>query len=112
MAELQIDPRTVVLTLSVAEKVEAVHGDVTIPRTAITAAHAVPDGMAEVHGLRAPGTGVPGVLVVGTFHDHGVVTFAVCHGHHPAVVLELTGHVFARVVFTHADPESIVAELG
>ena len=42
-------------------------------------ARAVPDGMAEVHGIRT-GTGLPGVILVGTARDGDSVTFAVCHG--------------------------------
>jgi hypothetical protein len=45
-----------------------------------TSARVVEDGMEEVHGVRAPGTGLPGVIRVGTWRGSNGVTFAVCHG--------------------------------
>lgn len=61
MARLIINVETVVVSLSPLEKLEATRGDVIVRRSAVTHARAVPDGMAEVHGIRAPGTAVPGV---------------------------------------------------
>jgi hypothetical protein len=107
-----IDETNVTVELSTAEKLESLHGDLTLPRSAVQTARAVPDGMAEVHGLRAPGTGLPGVLLAGTFHDHGTSTFAVCHRRSPAVVLELTGEPYDRLVITLDDPQAAVARLG
>jgi hypothetical protein len=112
MAEVVVDPRSVTVVLSAAEKLESIHGDLSLPRSAVRAARAVEDGMAEIHGLRAPGTGVPGLIRAGTFRDKGVRTFAVCHRHRPAVVLELDGELFDRVVVTVDDPQSILDALG
>ena len=74
-------------------------------------ARIVPDGMDEVHGLRLPGTGFPGVIMVGTWRDEERVTFAVCHGRRPAVVLELTGQRYDRIVVTVENPDEVVARL-
>ena len=90
----------------------ALYRPVLVPRSALTSARAVADGMDEVHGLRAPGTGVPGVLLAGTFHHRGTSTFALCHRRTPAVVLELHGQSFDRVVVTVEDPQSVVDRLG
>jgi hypothetical protein len=66
MAKLIIDDREITVSLSAVEKVEALHGDVVVPRSAVAQVRTVPDGMVEVHGLRAPGTGFPGVIKVGS----------------------------------------------
>jgi hypothetical protein len=66
--------------------------------------------MAEVHGIRT-GTGLPGVMLVGTARDGDRVIFAVCRGRVPAVVLELAGQRYDRIVVTVADPEEIVSGL-
>lgn len=105
MAELRIHDDSVTISLSVAEKIEAIHADVTFPRSAITSVREVPDGMTEVHGLRMPGTGLPGVILVGTFREPKRTTFAVCHGRRPAVVLDLTGQPYDRVVVTVDNPD-------
>jgi hypothetical protein len=111
MAQLLVDDDVVTVSLSGIEKAEALHGDVSVPRAAVVSARAVPDGMAEVHGLRMPGTGLPGVIMVGTWREAERVTFAVCHGRGPAVVLELTGQRYDRIVVTVENPEEVVASL-
>ena len=111
MAKLLVDDDLVTVSLSAVEKAEAVHGEVSVPRTAVVSARVVPDGMDEVHGLRTPGTGLPGVIMVGTWRDKGKVTFAVCHGRRPAVVLELAGQHYDRIVVTVENPDEVVASL-
>ena len=110
VASLLIDDRTVTVSLSAVEKMEALHGDVTVPRAAVVGARAVPDGMAEVHGTRI-GTGWPGVILVGTVQGSGSVTFAVCHGRRPAVVLDLAGQSYDRIVVTVENPDEVVRRL-
>jgi hypothetical protein len=112
VANLLIDDHGVTVSLSVVEKVEALHGDVVVPRAAVVGVRVVPDGMAEVHGLRMPGTGFPGVIMVGTWRDDAGVTFAVCHGRRPAVVLDLAGQPYDRIVVTVENPDDAVASLG
>jgi hypothetical protein len=107
MADLIIDDHTVVVALSAGEKVEALHGDVTVPRSAVAATRTVPDGMAEVHGVRAPGTSLPGVIMVGVWRSALGATFAACHGRGPAIVIELDGAQFDRLVVTVGDPEHV-----
>ena len=110
MAKLLVTDGTVTVSLSLVEKAEAVHG-VSVPRAAVVSARMVPDGMDEVHGLRMPGTGLPGVIMVGTWRDGEKVTFAVCHGRRAAVVLELTGQHYDRIVVTVDNPDEVVASL-
>ena len=112
MAKLFINDDVVTVSLSAVEKAEALHGDVSVPRAAVVSARMVPDGMDEVHGLRLPGTGFPGVIMVGTWRDEERVTFAVCHGRRPAVVLELTGQRYDRIVVTVENPNEVVARLA
>lgn len=111
VANLLVDDNTVTVALSAAEKIEALHGDVTFPRAAVVGARAVANGMAEVHGIRT-GTGFPGVILVGIVRGGGTVTFAVCHGRRPAVVLDLDGQPFDRIVITAEDPEAVVRSLS
>src|SRR5579863_4664963 len=110
MASLLIDDSSVTVSLSAAEKIEALHGNVTVPRMAVTGARAVPDGLAEVHGKRMA-TGFPGINAVGTVRDVGSVTFAVCHGRGPAVVLDLAGQFYDQIVVTVENPGEIVSRL-
>lgn len=112
MAKLLVNDDIVTVSLSAVEKAEALHGDVSVPRSAVASARVVPDGLDEVHGLRMPGTGLPGVIMAGTWRDKERVTFAVCHGRRPAVVLELTGQHYDRFVVTVENPGEVAAALA
>jgi hypothetical protein len=114
VASVLIDDRTVTVALSVTEKIEALHGDLAVPRTAVVGARAVPDGLTEVHGPDMP-AGWPTVSTVGTVRDFAPdfdrVTFAVCHGRQPAVVFDLAGQPYDRIVVTAGHPGQILSRL-
>jgi predicted dinucleotide-binding enzyme len=114
VASVRIDDQTVTVALSCSEKIEALHGDLTVPRTAVVRARAVPDGLAEVHGQHMA-TGWPGVSTAGTVRDlardFDIATFAVCHGRRPAVVLDLADQPYDRIVVTVGNPDQIVSRL-
>jgi hypothetical protein len=110
VARLLIDQRRVTVCLSAMEKLEAMHLNVTVPRTSVMAAREVPDGLAELRGM-ATGTGLPGVMVVGTVRHGTGLTFAVCRGRGPAVVLDLVGAAYDRIVVTVEDPGEILSRL-
>ena len=111
MAKLIVSGDVITVSLSAMEKVETLKGNVSFPRAAVMSARAVPSGMAELQGMRV-GTGLPGVIAAGTWHQGGQVTFAVCHGNGPAVVLDLAGQQYQRIVITAGDPQEVLASLG
>jgi hypothetical protein len=49
---------------------------------------------------------------VGSFREAGRVTFAVCHGHHPGIVIDLANGKYDRVILTVDNPEEIAARLS
>jgi hypothetical protein len=112
MANLVINDDTVTVAMSRAEKAEALHSDLTFPRSAVAGVREVQDGMAEVHGMRLPGTFWPGAIMVGTWRGADSITLAVCHGHGPAIVIDLTGQHYDRVVMTVDNPDEAIASLS
>jgi hypothetical protein len=112
MANLVINDDTVTVQMSRLEKAEALHRDLTVPRSAITGVRVVSDGMSEVHGLKMPGSGVPGVIMVGTWVSGEGTTFAVCHRSGPAIVIDLTGQHYDRIVVTADNPEQLLTQLS
>jgi hypothetical protein len=50
--------------------------------------------------------------MVVTWRDKERVTFAVCHGRRPAVVVELTGQRYDRIVVTVENPDEVIARLA
>jgi hypothetical protein len=112
MAELQIEELELVLHLSSVEKMEGLHGDVRVPLSSVTGARSVDDLWQELRGMRAPGTGVPGTLAVGTWRGGFGKDFAVVHGHGPGVVVEVSGEEYARLLVSMADAEPIATHIA
>jgi hypothetical protein len=111
MSHLLITDDAVTIDMSRGERFEAAHGDQTFPRSVISGVRAVPDCIVEVHGLKWARTELPGIRV-GSFHEDGRVTFAVCHGHHPGIVINLANTRYDSVVLTVENPEDIAARLS
>jgi hypothetical protein len=59
--------------------------------------------------MRAPGTGLPGVTSLGTRRRPGIA--AVC-GQRPALVIEMTGAAFDRLIVTCADAAEAASARG
>lgn len=111
MAHLLITDDAITIDMSRGERFEAAHGDQTFLRSTISGVRAVPDCIAEVHGLKWAGTELPGIRV-GSFHEDQRVTFAICHGHKPGIVIDLANSKYDRVVLTVDNPEEIAARLS
>jgi len=100
-----------VLSLSDMEKLEAVHGEVRVPVSSVRDVGVLDDALAAVHGTRT-GTGIPGVLVVGTIRHKGAKAFVVVHHGHPrGVRVRLEGADFDELIVGCDDPETVVARL-
>lgn len=66
MAHVHVEGETVIVRLSPWERLGAMHGDIRVPREAVTGARVAIDPWTELRGIRAPGTGIPGVVALGT----------------------------------------------
>jgi hypothetical protein len=111
VANLRIDTDAVTVHLSAAEKAESLHGDMTYPRTAITGVRVASTGLDEVQGFKLLGSSIPAVMKVGTFRSERGSTFAACHGNGPAIVIDLVGEHYDRIVVTLDDPEQVASQL-
>ncbi len=103
MATLAVVGENLIVKLSWFEKLEAWHSDVSVRRSGVRDGRVVDSAWPELRGVRAPGTGVPGVVAVGTRRGGFGKDFAVVHGNGPAVVVELEGERYARLVVTAKD---------
>ena len=112
MGELIVENDEVVLRLSGFEKVESLHGDLRLPLSAVKSVEVVNDAPSAVHGFRSPGTGIPGLLAVGTYRQQGHKTFAVVHMNFPrGVRVRLEGADYDELIVGCADPEDTAATL-
>jgi hypothetical protein len=90
MVDLSISAGTLVLNVRGADKLWAFRSSLEIPLqhvTGIRADAAIAHGW--YHGVRMPGTNVPGVITAGTFYQHGQRVFWDVHNPDNTVVIEL-----------------------
>jgi hypothetical protein len=106
MAELLIEDGALHVRLSALEKLGALRGDITLPLRSVTAVRVSDDPWSELRGVRAPGTGLPGVISLCTRRGKGIRDFAAVYGRAGrAVVVEATGAGFDRIVISRKDAE-------
>ncbi len=111
MTRLNVEGDDLVLNLSGLEKIEGFHGDIRVPVSSVREVRCTDDPWSELRGIRAPGTGVPWVISVGTRRGGGVKDFAAVHGQGSAMVVELEGADYGRLVVTEEDAESAASDL-
>lgn len=58
------------------------------------------------HGLRIPGTNIPGVLTAGTFYQDGKRVFWDVHNPDNTVVIELKDERYNELIVEVADPKA------
>ena len=111
MAMLRRVGDELVVTLNDLEKAGALRGDVHVPASALRSVRVSARPFAELQGLRAPGTGIPGVIALGTWRSKGGKVFAAVYRGGPAVVVELEGAEFRRLIVSAHDAETVAASL-
>ena len=109
MARIGYDGDELVVHLGWLEKLGAFRGDVRVPRSSIRDVRASDRPWSELRGMRAPGTGFPGVISLGTRRGGGIRDFAAVYGNRPAVMVELEGAEFDRLVVSVHDPAEVTA---
>jgi hypothetical protein len=111
VATLRREGDELVLRLNDVEKLAALRGDVRVPFAAVRSVRVSERPFRELHGLRAPGTGFPGVIAVGTWRYRGGKDFAALYRGGPAVVVELAGAGFSRLLVSAHDAAAVRDEL-
>jgi hypothetical protein len=109
MAEIQVEGGRVSIHLSVAEKIGALHGDVHFPVSAVQAVRVVDKPFSEIEGFRAPGTGVPGLIALGTYRARGRQDFVAVYRGKRGVVIEIDADntKYRRVILSAKDPDRV-----
>jgi hypothetical protein len=114
MAEIRIENGEVIVHLSLLEKAGALHSDVHFPRSAVIAVRVVENPFAEIEGIRFPGTGVPGLIALGTWRRKEARDFVCIYRGQPGVVVEIDSRAAAykRVILSSRDPNGVGRLLG
>lgn len=111
MAKLVLEGDDLVVRLSPLEKLGALRGDVRVPLATVRTVRASDDPWSELRGIRAPGTGLPGVISLCTRRGPGIRDFAAVYQKGPAVVVEMEGADFNRLVVSCADARGEVRRI-
>jgi hypothetical protein len=112
VARLDIAGDELILHVSALERLGGfVRGDAHIPLTAVRRARAVESPWPELRGIRSPGTGWPRRIALGTWRFSGGKDFVAVYGKGPAVVVDLAGVDFARLIVSTRDADAVAAEI-
>lgn len=112
MTQVQITDDRVQVRLSRLEKVAGLLGDLDVPVEAVTAAHAVADGVQAVRGIRAPGFALPGGRRIGTWRGGGARRYVAVRPRAAALALRLQGQRYDEVLVTTPDAEQLARQLA
>lgn len=112
MATVQLTTETLTVHLTRAEKVLGLLRDLTVPLGAVEEVTVVPDALAAVRGLRAPGLGLPRLRMIGTWRRSGERTLVSVRRGEPALRLRLRSQRFTSVLVGLPDPAGTAAEIA
>jgi hypothetical protein len=112
VASLDISSDEVRVRLSLLERLMALHGDIAVPRDAVDSVEVLDAPLSSIRGVRAPGTGIPGLIAYGTFRRRGGKDFVAVRRGQRAARLSLTGQAFDAIVLAADDPEQLAASLA
>jgi hypothetical protein len=109
MVDLSISDGTLVLHVRGADQLWALKSTLEIPLAHIVQIRADPSiAHGWWHGLRMPGTNVPGVITAGTFYQDGKRVFWDVHNPANTVVIELRDDRYNELIVEVADPKAAV----
>lgn len=111
MARILVEGENLVVKLGIVDTMFSMRSTMRIPLVAVERVYFDPFVGEEPRGIKAPGTYLPGVVTRGTFHAEGVKTFWNVWRGTSAVVVELSGQKFDRLVIDHREPEDIVRQI-
>lgn len=101
MATLSVDGDQLQVELSGWEKIGALRrSDVSVPMSAVVSVQRLDNARRGIRGIRAPGTGWPGVIALGSWRKRGIVDFVAVSRNEPGYVIELECQHFDRLVIS------------
>jgi hypothetical protein len=110
MVDLTISGGNLVVHVRGADQLWAFKSSLEIPLAHIANIKADPAlARGWWHGIRMPGTSIPGVLTAGTFYQDGRRVFWDVHDPDNSVVIELKDERYQELIVEVADPKAAVA---
>jgi hypothetical protein len=112
MVRISINGDRVLLEVQGWDKLWALKSQLEFPLDHITDVRVDPEpARGWWHGLRFPGTNIPGVLTAGSFYQHDGAVFYDVHDPERTIVLDLNHEHYQRLVIEVEDPQGEVTLL-
>jgi hypothetical protein len=112
MARLLVGGDDLRIHLGLFERIGAfVGGDGSVPLGAIRSVGVAEDPWRDLRGVRSPGVGWRRRIALGTWRHTLGKDFVAVYGKRPAVVVELTGQSFARLMVSTPDAWHVAEEI-
>lgn len=109
MVDLSISGGALCLNVRGADKLWAFKSSLEIPLQHIAGVRADPEAARGWwHGIRMPGTNLPGVLTAGTFYQDGKRVFWDVHDPEKTIVIELHDERYDQLIVEVSDPQAAV----
>lgn len=111
MATLIPEDGDLVLSLTRGERLGGFRRAIRVPLSAVEAVAVTDRPFSELSGVRAPGTGIPRVIALGTWRGRGEKGFAAVYRGTPGVVVRLRNSEFAWLCISTDDPQGVAEQI-
>lgn len=109
MVELSIAEGKLMLHVKGADQLWAFKSSLEIPLIHVAGVRADPEvARGWWHGIRMPGTNMPGVITAGTFYQDGKRVFWDVHHPDKTIVIDLHDERYNQLIVEVADPKAAV----
>ena len=112
MIDLQITGDTVEFSVRGLWAILAMRRRVTVQREHIVSVHVESLPRLAVHGLRMPGTHLPGVVIAGTFYENDGRSFYCVSRFHEVLIVDLVSEPFRRLLINVDQPHRVTEILS
>ncbi|GAA4802700.1 hypothetical protein [Tomitella cavernea] len=110
MAHLTVEGEDLVVRLSPIEVAGAFHRSPRVPLRCVTSVEPSDLMWGELRGFRAPGTGLPRVIALGTWRSAGHKDFVAVYKT-TGVVVTLEDSEWSRLLVSSADPDAVCTRI-
>jgi len=111
MAQLLVDGSDVVVRLGALEVLGAFHRSVRAPLADVVTLEPSNTLWKQLRGMRLPGTGIPGVIALGTWRRKGAKDFLAVY-RNTGVVVTLDGSDWSRLLVSCPDPRRTCEQIN
>jgi hypothetical protein len=111
MTAVEIVGDDLIVTMQGLDRFWSLRRRITVPLAHVRGATADPGVAREPAGTRSPGTHVPRVITAGSYRRDGEWTFWNLRASQQAVVVELTGERFRRLVLGVEDARAVAEQV-